>query len=604
LRVSAKARDLGRSPKYIKGAIQIKIIHFDLTALPEDENRNKLFRIFKRCVEQHCPAEVSKESGEIRISAVLDSGMADEAFDISDGSNGIVIKGKNFNSLMFGMGKLLHSSHYGEDGIQITDWRGYSAPDCPIRSIYFAMHFHNWYHTAAPEELEEYFEDLMLWGYNGVSGILPLLNLKGWDDPNAEQSFLLLEKLLLAAKSLNLDTSIMLDNTDFMVPRKDLAADMSGIFCKTGNTVCPSTEEGYEYLLEINSVIAERLSKIGIDYLIFFPYDEGGCSCEKCAPWGGNGYYRYAKRLYFDLKKYLPDAKAMLATWHFDKGFNDKRDFPFLDRAIREDKEKGLDWVSYIMLETRNGMPEYIKEHGVPGGLNAIDFPEITMQKLEPWGGWGAVCTPGELSRIWDETQSIMHGGIPYSEGRYDDLNKAVMAGFLWQRDKKAIDIFREYCGYEFKEEIADELYEMCLLLEKNQFRTNVAVREPADMNEIKRARELAVKMDESLPENIKTGWRWRIFYIRALLDFERYAGAAKRGFDFYGLTSVSRFIYWRQFILGSRLAQKLLRELLDIAKAPIPFIPKDHYGHQYVRPNYTGIIENFDSYYDKNFKK
>ena len=34
----------------------------------------------------------------------------------------------------------------------------------------------------------------------------------------------------------------------------------------------------------------ERLSDVGLDIVTFWPYDEGGCACEKCKPWGSNGY--------------------------------------------------------------------------------------------------------------------------------------------------------------------------------------------------------------------------------------------------------------------------------------------------------------------------
>jgi len=575
-------------------------IYADVSALPvaAEPIYAKIFSIFKSRVEERSGASVSDKSGSFTVRFDLDAAMADEAFDISDTDNGIVIKGKNFNSLVFGLGQLLHKSRYDEKGMYITDWRGYLAPECSFRTIYFAIHFYNWYLTTSPEALARYFEDLMLWGYNGACGIFAKLNLDNWEDPNVERTFALLEKLFSTAKELNLETTLILENTDFRKRNVKVAADLTHIWSKTGQPSCPSCEGGYEYILENNAKIVERMAKTGIDNYLFFPYDEGGCSCEKCAPWGGNGYYRYTKRMFNDLKKYTPNAKAILATWHFGKPLNDPRDFEWLDRAIREDKAKGDDWVSYLMLETREGMPAYIKEHGVPGGCKAIDFPELTMMKLEPWGGYGAVCAPVELKRIWDIFKDMMYGGIPYSEGKYDDLNKAVVSGFFWEKNREVMENFRDYCGYEFKEEIADDLYEMSVLLEKNQFRTHFTSKQPADMDEIVRARELAVKMDDSLPENVKTRWQWRIFYIRALLDYERYAGAAEKGWNISDLTISNRFLYWRRFMLGSRLAQKLMRELIDIYEMPVNFTTQTHFGHTLVRPLYVPIVENFESYW------
>jgi len=581
-----------------------KLIFVDTSLLPvaAEDIYGKIFPIFKTRVEERSGASVKEgtgANGAVTVRYKLSPEMADESYEISDSDGAVVISGKNFNSLIFGTGQLLHKSRYDEEGMMVADWRGYSAPECSFRSIYFAVHFYNWYLTTTPEKLARYFEDLMLWGYNGACAIYPKMNLKDWNDPAAETNFLLLEKLYSTARSLNLKTSLLISPTDFAVPNKAVAADSSGIHAKGGG-ICTSCEGGYEYLRDINLHIVKRLSKIGLDYILSCAYDHGGCSCEKCAPWGGNGYYVFSKKLFADLKKVAPDIKMILTTWHFDKGINDKRDFPWLDRAIREDKAKGDDWVSYMMLETRNGMPEYIKENGVPGGCEAIDFPEITMQRLEPWGAFGVLFTPCELERVWKEVGGIMHGGIPYSEGKFDDPNKVIFAGFFWERGRSAKENFTDYCGYEFSEDIAEDLWEMSVLLEKNHFDTYYTTKKPADMDEITRARKLAVKIDESLSKTAKKRWQWRIFYIRALLDYERYSNAAAKGWTFDGV-ELNRFNYWRQFMLGSRLAQKLLRELIDIYEMPVQHIPQKHVGHHYVRPLYTPIIENYDSCWERD---
>jgi len=567
-----------------------KTVFVDLSALPTKTEGiySKLYTIFKTRVEERCGASIlegTHADNGFSVRFELDGAMADESYDISDTVNGVVIKGKNFPALMFGLGRLLHSSKYSSEGIEISEWRGYSVPDCDFRVIYFAAHFYNWYQNTCIEDLTKYFEDLMLWGYNGICAVNGKINMDGPDDPKYERAIRFAETLMATAKSLGMKTATIFSNIDFKIKNEAVAADMSGVACKTGNATCPACEGGYEYLLKGAMLNMPRYAKIGLDYIIFFPYDEGGCSCEMCAPWGGNGFYRMSKRIFHDLKKEAcPDAKAILATWHFNFTINDKRDFPWLDRAIREDKALGNDWVSYIMLETRNGIPDYIKEHGIPGGCRAVDFPEITMLKADPWGGYGAVCTPDYINGIWGKVGPLVSGGMPYSEGIFDDLNKAHMVSLLWDKQRSSLDVFRDYCGYEFKEEIAEDLLEMCRIFEKNQFITHVSKKQPADVAAAAKAKELAEKIDASLPENIRTKWQWRLFYIRAMLDYERYSSAEAAGWDYKPLVSATRFEFWGQYMTSPE-AKKLLLELLDIYKMPEKYDPDVHFGHFMVRP-------------------
>lgn len=141
-------------------------------ALPCDQAPiyRKLFSILKVRVEERSGAAVTEGIGDFTLAFSLDEAMAEEAYEISNVEGGVQIKGRNFNALMFGMGQLLHKSSYSDAGMTVTDWRGYSAPECPVRFLYYAIHFYNWYQNTSPEGLERYCEDMMLWGYNGFCG--------------------------------------------------------------------------------------------------------------------------------------------------------------------------------------------------------------------------------------------------------------------------------------------------------------------------------------------------------------------------------------------------------------------------------------------------
>lgn len=57
-----------------------------------------------------------------------------------------------------------------------------------------------------------------------------------------------------------------------------------------GRNLCPSKPEANVYLRTLWQAKFEALTDIGIDYIICWPYDEGGCNCERCRPWGAKGY--------------------------------------------------------------------------------------------------------------------------------------------------------------------------------------------------------------------------------------------------------------------------------------------------------------------------
>jgi len=175
----------------------LKVLTVDTSSLPLEAEPvyQKLFPIFKTRVEERSGAAVGEGISEFTVSFSLDASMQEEAFDIRDIENGVSIIGKNFNALMFGMGQLLHKSRYDENGMYLTDWRGSSAPECPFRFLYLAIHFYNWYYNTTPEELVRYCEDVMLWGYNGFCGVFAKINLNGWNDPGVDESFALLKKL-------------------------------------------------------------------------------------------------------------------------------------------------------------------------------------------------------------------------------------------------------------------------------------------------------------------------------------------------------------------------------------------------------------------------
>jgi hypothetical protein len=101
----------------------------------------------------------------------------------------------------------------------------------------------------------------------------------------------------------------------------------------------------------------------------------------------------------------------------------------------------------------------------------------------------------------------------------------------------------------------------MIALIERNQARVTLEGR--ADLDEARQALTLARQVDARLPAWAQTAWRWRILYLRALLDVERYRAAAELGLPLHPGSDCGRLLQ------NSPAAQAALLELIRIYHFP-----------------------------------
>ena len=518
----------------------------------------QLAAIIRARIEERCPARVTDGPAELTFTLALDPQIAAEGFRIEDGDIGVRVSGSDRLGLLAGVGKLLRTSRYPASGFQPSAWRGESAPQCAIRGIYFASHFHNWYQVAPAPELERYVEDLALWGINTVAAIFPFINLDGWDDPESEPSLQQTRRLLQAGKRLGLRTCLLVGNTLFHNTPQALRAapvdDPRGRRGNSGAPVCPHHPAGNALLQDCYRRLFAGLADLEIDYLCVWPYDEGGCGCQQCAPWGANGLLKVTRELAALAHTHFPDMRVILSTWMFDTP--PEGEWEGLTRALAAG-DHGID---YLMAASHEDFPRYPLEHGVPGGLPLLDFPEISMWGLAPWGGFGATPLPARHQRLWQQAKDHLAGGFAYSEGIYEDINKALISQFYWDRKTTAAATLREYIAYEYAPEAIAPLSRMIALIESSH--TRAAQQAEVNPDQVRTALALARQVDGQLPAWARRGWRWRILFLRAVLDHERHQGGG----------------------LAAPEARAALRELVALFHAAPVDDGRDPY-HQRVRP-------------------
>ncbi len=513
--------------------------------------------LFKRKIAERIP--VSYDATGLQIVLKTDAQLgSEESYEICPTRGGFQIIGSDQLGLLHGIGKFLHTAKWRETEFIPNPPRGLQSPATSFRAMYFSVHNYNWYHTASVEELEDYLEDMVLWGYNAIHCIVPVMNITTLGDDVFQLGVEKARRLFLLAKKLGMKASLGINvNQGLLGSPHEFDADQSLFPWHAGRNLCPAKPGAMEHLTAIWRAKFEQFTDIGLDFIHTWPYDEGGCSCEHCRPWGARGYADLCNACHEVALSYYPNAKFILSTWCFDDtGHGCLHEYEGFYERLRTD----LSWADYIMVDSHTEYPRYVLTH--PPVKPVVNFPEISMWGLYPWGGFGATVLPNRFQEIWDSSKRILAGGMPYSEGIYEDISKIQWAGYYWEPDRSWRDILSEYINYEYTDRLIPQVLQILELIEKNHVAGDDGT--PIDLGAAHHARQLAEEVNDLLPDRVKTAWRWRILYIRTLLDVKRY--------EFYCIRHMSgvedRWTLRRRsgkFLEHDKEAQCLMHELCEL---------------------------------------
>jgi len=488
--------------------IKVELLH-------ESPITRNIFHLLVRQINDRCMAKITAPEAETIVELDIRKSIGNDGFSIEHEGKKIRIVGGDERGLLYGVGKFLRTSRFKQETFMPSSWEGTSLPACPVRGIYLAVHYNNFYEAAPEEDVLRYVEELALWGMNVVAVHFPTWQFDGFEDPAARRNLGRLRTILRRAKSIGIETALVqCPNQGFKTAPKEILFKPFPDDLKRrgyhGVNVCPSNPAGRAYLSELYDRLLKEFADIGIDYLILWPYDEGGCGCEKCWPWGARGFLKISKEVAKLARSKHPDIRIVLSTWTFDTP--PAGEWEGLTKALEEDRS----WVDYILADSHEDFPRYPLEKGVPGNLPLLNFPEITMWGMFPWGGYGANPLLSRFQRLWEQVRDRIGGGFAYSEGIYDDINKTIILQFYWQPMKTAAETLREYAAFEFSPEAADEIVRAVEILERNHTRLH----EDAGSEE---ALGLLRRAEDTMTSFARSSWRWRILLLRALLDHEHY---------------------------------------------------------------------------------
>ena len=190
--------------------------------------------------------------------------------------------------------------------------------------------------------------------------------------------------ILNAARSLRLDRALVFPPNQGYKNRPSSIAfkkfpDLDHVRGELGSLVCPHVAA--QYLVDLRMEIFEKLKAKGVEtleWLVMWPYDEGGCGCEHDWPWGSNGFPRISENIIKTYRQNMSsNPRVVLSTWMFDQP--NAGEFEGLRTLV----QSGNTSADYIMVDSHSDFPSFPLHHDM--GRPLLNFPEISMYGRWPW---------------------------------------------------------------------------------------------------------------------------------------------------------------------------------------------------------------------------
>ena len=475
---------------------------------------------------------IADEDADYRITMVIDEALDHDRYIIATTSDHAVLRAANDCSAHAALGRFFREAEFdGRGSFSVKGGMIGHTPQKTVRGMYLATHFYNFYHSAPLHEVYEVIEDLALRGGNCVAVWFDMHHYGSMSEPGSQELVGRLRGIISYAKKIGMKASMtMIANESFADSPSELRAEWEAVgrYVKRPEDhyhleICPAKEGGIDQILRYRREMLARFADLQIDYVVYWPYDQGGCTCMQCQPWGSNGFLNLLPYVREVVKEMIPNAKLIVSTWYFDHFVEGEWD-EFYGRLTGEPEL--FEDVAYVMSFFHNGeIPDCIRRKGIPEGVEFVDFPEISMQYCSPWGGYGASVLTDFLDATNRACQGLYQGGFPYSEGVFEDANKFIELGAYTGEYPDAYEALCAYVAHEFC--CGDELLYEAVRRTETALRRKKTCEEDylrvdiEDISDIDFVYETLVRYNDILPEQITGSRKFRLYYLRAVIDYE-----------------------------------------------------------------------------------
>ncbi len=438
--------------------------------------------------------------------------LGDEGFWIGRGNADLFLVANQPRGFVYAVGKLLRTARYAPGTMTANPPEGVDRPVMPVRMLYLAIHCDNFYEMEPAEATISIVEDMALWGINGIS---VWLEEAKYNDPfnakadNAEvrRKWEKEKAVLAAAQKLGLETGYVLCANEVFRGQATpdiLAGAPDGPF--KAAMVCPSTKGGRELVLRNKANLFRELSEAGVrlSRALIFPYDTGGCNDERCKPWIST-FLKLTEDVAGVIRRYHPASQVYITDWHCkDEEAKIISDFYNQRRPA---------WLAGIWKDDRHPADRFNAVN-----TEILNFVEIT--EIGAWGTMGANPFAVRLPKLMAEMhRNRSQGFMAYSEGIYDDFNKALVARLGWNPDSTGESAARDYANWFFDSRMTAEFLRMIASMEGSWTNPMGAwwdlkfIQPGAAASEVDR---LAAAAAGTLGPQVRNHWRWQVFERRA----------------------------------------------------------------------------------------
>lgn len=465
----------------------------------------------------------------------------------------VIIAGSG-RGCLYGVGAFLRTVDLDRpEYVGIPYLRMSSAPAFPVRGsdlkFWHEQRVLDWEMGSWPlEQWEQQISDLAFWGVNLIRRQLLFSAFDKWLD---EQEWMVENGPGKMGWELEKQINRLIHEFGLQVgvryPPNTIAAAATRDDWHRGSTwprlACPSLPGAHDRILYERLLMFRELEHI--DHLFIPPYEVGACACEDCQPWPRT-YLRLVNETADFLHRHHPEAQV----WISNQGLNPAESRWLLKTLARERP----DWLRVMeYVPSAHNLPSdgnHPAEEGesrqrrylalgtltrnlqstvrrVPADYSLVLGPDVThtfqpqygLEQMDPALLWlhtfeSPFARPRGYNKVFRAIASAGAGITLHSEGLYDDVNKALWAGWSWSPDLSPWDVTLDYARWWFGRSAAQLVAEAIMLSEANW-------ESPLANND--QVEQVVLQFDQAemrIPPHLREGnWRWTMWRLRGLLD-------------------------------------------------------------------------------------
>jgi hypothetical protein len=317
----------------------------------------------------------------------------------------------------------------------------------PVRELYCPSHFGNSYEAAMRNEMRELLAEAKFWGYTRYSDwfdTIDLRNVYADDDAHFDMPQAVWARKFMGfevAAELGLELGLVVTPNHVFSDQVTPANEASKAQRLFGQLVCPSKPGVTEMILANYRNLFEDFARRGLRLTSISAgaYDYGGCACEACRPWIV-AFGKLAKAIVEVGEEVFGSVQADLWGWWWTD--EDHEDFSAW--ADREARGRFRGFTNHILY----GETAY-KVRRLPQGMAERAFVHIGYGNLpgtDVYGHYGSTVAAERLEKTYRYLLARgADGFLAYSEGAFDEINKAIMGGLSSGQFETANDALRAY---------------------------------------------------------------------------------------------------------------------------------------------------------------